>query len=77
MRKTCKDFLFYEGNKLIKVLDPCVDIRGMDDSEVRGDNPIHRQRLVYEKITRGVIKLQDTMGGAGADQKRRRTVEDP
>jgi hypothetical protein len=77
MRKTCKDFLFYEGKKSIKVLDPCVDIRGMEDSEMWGEDPVHPQQLVYEKIATGVIRIQDnqrTSGpGPGPDHKRRRT----
>jgi uncharacterized membrane protein YgcG len=77
MRKTCKDFLYYEGKKSIKVLDPCVDIRGMENSEVWGDDPIHPQQLVYEKIATGVIRILDSQrtpaAGQGPDFKRRRT----
>jgi hypothetical protein len=77
MRKTCKDFLYYEGKKSIKVLDPCVDIRGMENSEVWGDDPVHPQQLVYKKIATGVIRILDNQrmpaAGQGPDFKRRRT----
>jgi hypothetical protein len=42
MRKNFKDFLYYNGMRTIKVLDPSMDIRGMEDEEIwEADEPIH------------------------------------
>jgi hypothetical protein len=71
MRRNFKDFLYFAGMRSVKVLDPCMDIRGMEDDEVWGTDPIHRQPLVYSKIVTGVVKMTNNM--AESEHKRRRT----
>jgi hypothetical protein len=57
--------------KGIKVMDPCMDIRGMEDGEIWGEDAIHPQQLLYSKIASGVIKMINKM--ADMEHKRRRT----
>jgi hypothetical protein len=70
-RKNFKDFLYYEGMKSIKVMDPCMDIRGLEDSDVWDLDPVHPLPLVYAKMAGGVIKM--TNNRAENEHKRRRT----
>jgi hypothetical protein len=70
-RKNYKDFLYYEGMKGIKVMDPCMDKRGMEDGEIWGEDPIHPKQLGNSKIASGVIKMINNM--ADMEHKRRRT----
>jgi hypothetical protein len=69
-RKNFKDFLYYGGMKNIKVMDPCMDIRGMEDSDVWDLDPVHPLPLVYAKMAGGVIKMMNSM--AESEHKRRR-----
>jgi hypothetical protein len=71
LRKNYKDFLYYEGMKSIKVLDPCIDLRGLDETEVWDNDPVHPQPLVYTRIATAVIKMINSM--SENDNKRRRT----
>jgi uncharacterized membrane protein YgcG len=71
MRRNFKDFLYFAGMRNVKVLDPCVNIRGMEDSEIWGEDPIHPLPLVYSKIVTGIVKMTNTM--AENEHKRRRT----
>jgi hypothetical protein len=52
LRKNFKDFLFYDGRRNVKVLDPCVDIRHLPDEEVWGEDPIHPKESAFEKWRR-------------------------
>jgi hypothetical protein len=70
-RKIFKDFLYYDGMKSIKVMDPCMDIRGLEDSDVWDADPVHPLPLVYAKMAGGVIKMTNTM--AENEHKRRRS----
>jgi hypothetical protein len=60
-RKNFKDFLYYEGMESIKVMDPCMDIRGLEDSDVWDMDPVHPLPLVYAKMAVGVIKMTNNM----------------
>jgi hypothetical protein len=71
MRRNFKDFLFFAGMRNVKVLDPCMDIRGMEDMEIWSEDPVHPLPLVYTKIVTGVVKMTNTM--AENEHKRRRT----
>jgi hypothetical protein len=70
-RKNFKDFLYYEGMKSIRVMDPCMDIRGLEDSDIWGADPVHPLPLVYAKMVGGVIKMTNAM--AENEHKRRQS----
>jgi hypothetical protein len=70
-RKNFKDFLYYEGMKSIRVMDPCMDVRGLEDSDIWGDDPVHPLPLVYAKMAGGVIKMTNAM--VENEHKRRRS----
>jgi hypothetical protein len=72
MRKNFKDFLYYDDLRSIKVLDPCIDIRSMEDDEIwEGSKPVHPKPLVYAKIATGIVKMLNKI--AENENKRRRT----
>jgi hypothetical protein len=72
IKRSIKDFLFCHGLRFIRVLDPLVDIRGMEASEVWGTDPIHPQPAVYNKMAAATAKLGDKIKMAEAEAKRRR-----
>jgi hypothetical protein len=80
MRRNFKDFLYFAGMRNVKVLDPCMDIRGMEDSEIWGKDPIHPLPLVYTKIVSGIVKMTKKRaqtppnrqpGGSGSGRQQR------
>jgi hypothetical protein len=71
MRRNFKDFLYFAGLHNIKVLDPCMDIRGLEDNEIWGEDPVHPLLLVYTRIVTGIVKMMNAM--AENEHKRRRT----
>jgi hypothetical protein len=71
MRRNFKDFLYFAGLRNIKVLDPCMDIRGLEDGEIWGDDPVHPHPLVYTRIVTGIVKMTNAM--AENELKRHRT----
>jgi hypothetical protein len=72
VKRSIKDYLFCHGLRFIRVLDPLVDIRGMEAKEVWGDDPIHPLPVVYCKIAAATAKLGDKIKMADAEAKRRR-----
>jgi hypothetical protein len=75
LRKNFKDFLFYEGRRNVKVLDPCVDIRNMDDTEVwKEEDPVHPVKDMYKKIADTVVRMSDSLvyDPRGTEVKRKR-----
>jgi hypothetical protein len=76
LRKNFKDFLFFDGKRNVKVLDPSMDIRGLEDKEAwTEDDPYHPQPAVYKKIADSVIHIIDGLSRdpRGVEAKRRRT----
>jgi hypothetical protein len=41
MKCNLKDFVFREGNRSVKHLDPNVDLRGLEESNIWGADPVH------------------------------------
>jgi hypothetical protein len=72
LKKNIKDFLFCNGLRFIRVLDPLVDIRGMEAAAIWGCDPIHPTAVVYSKIAAATAKLGDKLRAAEAEAKRRR-----
>jgi hypothetical protein len=71
-KQNLRDFLFHDGKRTLKVLNPNLDIKTMTEEEVRGHNPVHPLPQVYSKIAEAVVKLAATMKES-QDKKRRRT----
>jgi hypothetical protein len=71
LRKNFKGFLYYEGMKSIKVMDPYMDIRVLEDGDILDLDPVHPLPLLYAKMASGVIKMTNNM--AENEHKRRRT----
>jgi hypothetical protein len=66
VRKNVKDFLYYEGRRNVKVMDPAVDIRGLEDGQTWEDDPIHLTPAAYSKLAEGIIKMSSSgAGGPG------------
>jgi hypothetical protein len=61
LRKNFKDFLYYDGRRNVKILDPCMDIRSMTDNKVWGMDPIHPTEAVSMKIAASVIKISSNL----------------
>jgi hypothetical protein len=76
-KRTAKDFLYSQGKRNFTILDPNMDMRGLRDNEIWGDDPIHPLPGVYGRIADGVIKLTGILAAKLAarkeEPKRRRT----
>jgi hypothetical protein len=59
LKRSIKDFLFCQGLRFIRVLDPLVDIRGMEAEAIWGMDPVHPSPRVYGKIAAAVARLGD------------------
>jgi hypothetical protein len=71
MKRQVKYFLFYDGYRDVRVLDPRLDLRSVDPLEAWEDDPIHPAPVVYSKIAAGAAKINDRMRASEADMKRR------
>jgi hypothetical protein len=70
LKNNLKNFLFMNRHRNASVLDPAVDMRGMTDREIWGEDPVHPSALVYEAIARGVVMSDEKAVG------KRRTMSD-
>jgi hypothetical protein len=68
LKRNYKDFIFRDGRRSMKILDPNVDLRGMEDDDIWGPDPVHPKNNVYQKIAEGIVKMAGELSG-----KRRRT----
>jgi hypothetical protein len=57
MKRTLKDFVFREGNRSVKIIDPNVDLRGLEEGDIWGTDPVHPKTEVYAKIAEGMVRL--------------------
>jgi hypothetical protein len=70
-----KKFLFHDGYRNIKLMDPNVDLRGLAEDEVWGEDPVHPMTAAFKKIAAGVIKITTTKGkeaSTGQSEAKRR-----
>jgi hypothetical protein len=59
LRLNLKDYLFISGKRLVKIVDPAYDMRGLADSELwMEDDPIHPREIFYVRMAESVIKLR-------------------
>jgi hypothetical protein len=77
LRKNYKDFLYYEVMKSVKVLDPCIDLRGLDETEIWDTDPVHPLPLVYAKIATGMVKMVISMTDNYSKHRRTSSLEGP
>jgi hypothetical protein len=57
MKRTLKDFVFKEGNRSVRIIDPNVDLRGLEEGDIWGPDPVHPKTEVYAKIAEGVVRM--------------------
>jgi hypothetical protein len=75
MRGNFKKFLFHDGYRNMKMLDPNVDLRGLAEDEVWGEDPVHPLAAAYKKIAARVIKITNSMSkeaSSGQTEAKRR-----
>jgi hypothetical protein len=71
VKRNLKGFLWHDGKRNIKVVDPAYDLKGMADDEMWGEDPVHPKPAVYAKLAAAVVKISLTM--ETSEGKRRRT----
>jgi hypothetical protein len=62
LKRNLKDFKFRDGKRSMKLLDPNVDLRGLEEDDIWGVSS------VYAKVAAGIVKMAGDLSG-----KRRRT----
>jgi hypothetical protein len=72
VKRNLKDFLWHDGKRNIKVVDPAYDLKGMPDDEMWGEDPVHPKPTVYARLAEAVVKISLTM--ETSEGKRRRTA---
>jgi hypothetical protein len=77
MKRNLKDFIFHEGNRSMRLFDPNIDLRGLEEADIWEDDPVHLRRETYLKIAEGIVKqsvaLEDKQT---AKRKRTDSLED-
>jgi hypothetical protein len=68
MKRNLKDFMFRDGRRSMKLFNPNVDLRGLVEDDIWGDDPVHPHSSVYAKVAAGIVKMAGELPG-----KRRRT----
>jgi hypothetical protein len=72
VKKNLKDYLFYNGYRGVRVLDPCMDLRSLGLDDAWEADPVHPSRLAYNKIAAACAKINDRMRSQEQEAKRRR-----
>jgi hypothetical protein len=72
VKKNLKDYLFYDGYRNIRVLDPCMDLRSLGQEDAWDTDPVHPSPLAYSKIAAASAKINDRMRSQEQEAKRRR-----
>jgi hypothetical protein len=77
MKQTVKDFVFREGNRSVKLLDPNVDMRGLEAADIWGTDPVHPRAEIYTRIAKGVVKMSTALETKeSAKRKRSNSLEE-
>jgi hypothetical protein len=66
-----KDFLFTNGLKNGKIVNPLISLKGLQRHEVWDKDPVHPRDGAYDKLAEGIIRVASNLEEAG--KKRRRT----
>jgi hypothetical protein len=72
VKKYMKDYLFYDGYRSIRVLDPCLDLRAIGPDEAWDTDPVHPTLAAYNRIAAATAKINDRMREQEVESKRRR-----
>jgi hypothetical protein len=56
-----KNFMFTSGYKNMKVLDPCISIRNMQEEELWETDPVHPKMAAYHRIADSAVWLTNNM----------------
>jgi hypothetical protein len=56
-----KNFMFTSGYKNVKVLDPCISIRNMQEEELWETDPVHPKTAAYHRIADSAVWLTNNM----------------
>jgi hypothetical protein len=62
LRRNLKDHMFGLNKKNIKILDPNMDLRGLQPVEIWGSDPISITDLAANKIVDGLILVANNFG---------------
>jgi hypothetical protein len=77
MKRTVKDFVFREGNRSVKLLDPNVDMRGLEVADIWGADPVHPRTEIYTRIAEGIVKMSTALEAKdSAKRKRSNSLEE-
>jgi hypothetical protein len=55
MKRNLKDFIFREGNRNMRLFDPNIDLRGLEEDDIWGTDPVHPRSEMYGKIAEGIV----------------------
>jgi hypothetical protein len=47
MNRNLKDFVFCEGNRNMRLFDPNIDLRGLEEADIWSEDPVHPRRETY------------------------------
>jgi hypothetical protein len=61
LKRTVKDCIFRQGNRSIKLLDPNVDMRGLEVADIWGADPVHPRAEIYTRIAEGVVRMSTAL----------------
>jgi hypothetical protein len=62
LRRNLKDHVFGLNKKNIKILDPNMDLRGLQPAEIWGSDPINITDLAANKVVGGLILVANNFG---------------
>jgi hypothetical protein len=77
LKRNLKDFIFKEGKRSMKLFDPNVDLRGLEEAVIWGSNPVHLRPEIYGRIAEGVVKMTGMLDDkTSSKRKRTNSLED-
>jgi hypothetical protein len=71
-KRSIKDHIHSLQHRNIKVVDPNLDIRGMDPVNIWGDDPIKPQEEAAKKIVNGILLMAAKFNDRPSDQQQQR-----
>jgi hypothetical protein len=78
--KKFKNLLYNAGKRLTRVLDTGYNIRGKDDADVWGVDPVHPIEAIYRSIVASIFQiaatLKETHGRVESKRRREASQED-
>jgi hypothetical protein len=75
VRRKLKDFLWHDGRRNFKVVDPAIDLKGMPDDDMWGMDPVYPKPVVYAKLAEAVVKISATMEANNGKRRRTSSLE--